>query len=464
MVTTKKIPYLFKKNSAEDYLKAALETAKWIKRYEVIEDVGKTWKIFPEGQNGITEGAVVDKRNFYSGSSGIGFFFLRLYQVTKDKNWLYEAESAAEYFIAHETGLEFYKDIQKKISEDRGSVYGWAFGYKIGPISEGQFAYALYRETKKEKYRDYAIRVTNTFVEAGIEDEWGIHWSDARDIVGDAGGIVYLLQMYKETGDGNYLETAIKAGEYIRHFAHQAAKGGTYYDLYDLKAAGEGEEGAVHVNFSHGSAGIAYLWAVLYEATGDEKYRKLADDIIDYLDGISVGDDTAVLFPYQDHPKKGATYDKFYLGMCGGPIGSSFPFKKLYEITGDEKYLAWVRRLANGLVKAGVPEKKSWGYWGSRCICCGGPGVLEYFAMLYDFTKDETYKNYANRTADILVSESYVQENGRRWYGAWDREDPARVVSYLGFYIGASGAAGALLRWYASLTDKKTADFFEYIL
>lgn len=42
------------------------------------------------------------------------------------------------------------------------------------------------------------------------------------DIVGDAGGIVYLLQVYKQTGNKKYLETAVKAGEYIEQFANPA--------------------------------------------------------------------------------------------------------------------------------------------------------------------------------------------------------------------------------------------------
>ncbi len=463
-MAAKMIPYLFKKNEAQDYLDAAIETAKWIRKYEVIEDVGKTWKLFPDGQNGIGEGALAYKTNFYSGSSGIGFFFLRLYQSTGDVQWLDEAKEAAKYLIAHETGIEFYRAVQEKIANNPDKIYGYAFGYKVGPISEGQFAYALYEETKDEAYLNFAARVTDTFADAAIVDTDGAHWSDARDIVGDGGGVIYLLQMYKSLGNKRYLELAIKAGEYIARFGHPAKNGGTYYDLYNLELAGEGKKGTVHVNFSHGSSGTAYMWAALYEETKDDKYLKLADDVIEYLDGISAGDEDAVLFPYQDRPEDGTACDKFYLGMCGGPVGSTLLFKKLYQVTGDEKYMKWVKRLANGLVKAGVPEKKSWGYWGSKCLCCGGPGVLEYFSSLYDFTKNEEYKSYAIRTADILLAESYIDENGRRWYGAWDRITPDRVVSYLGYYIGAAGAAGSLLRLYASLTDKKVADFFEYIL
>ena len=458
------IPYLFIPNTADDYLKAAIQTAEWISQYEVKNEVGKTWKIFPDGQNGITNLPFLGDTSFYAGSGGIGFFFLRLYQVTGDEKWLNEAKEAAAYIMANEKKIDYYRDIQKQIANDSSKIYGWAFSYKVGPISEGQFVYDLYKVTKQKEYYEFAIRQADVFAEAAIADEDGVHWSDTRDIVGDAGGAVYLLQTYKATRDKKYLDTAVKYAKYIEQYGHEAKNGGTYYDLYDLSAAGEGEKGTVHVNFSHGSAGIGYLFAVVYEATKDKKYLNLANDIIKYLDGISFGDDEAVLFPYQDNPESGPDKDKFYLGMCGGPIGSSFFFKKMYDVTKDDIYIDWVRRLANGLIKAGVPEKKSWGYWGSKCICCGGPGALEYFTDLYEYTGDEKYKKYALRTADILIAESNTEFKGRTWFGAWDRIAPDRVVSYLGFYIGAAGAAGSLLRLYGSLRGKKVEDFFEYIL
>ena len=36
---------LFKKNSAEDYLKTAQNVAAWLKKYEVKKPVGKSWEI-----------------------------------------------------------------------------------------------------------------------------------------------------------------------------------------------------------------------------------------------------------------------------------------------------------------------------------------------------------------------------------------------------------------------------------
>lgn len=57
-----------------------------------------------------------------------------------------------------------------------------------------------------------------------------------------------------------------------------------------------------------------------------------------------------------------------------------------------------------------------------------------------------------------------MKRKRKKFYGAWDRIDPARVVSYTGYYIGAAGAAGTLLKYYSVLKNIKIADFFEYYL
>ena len=57
------------------------------------------------------------------------------------------------------------------------------------------------------------------------------------------------MQVYKQKRKKKYLETAVKAGEYIEQFANPAKNGGTYYYFYDLVAANEGDEDTIHVNF-----------------------------------------------------------------------------------------------------------------------------------------------------------------------------------------------------------------------
>ena len=89
-------PRIFHKNTAEDYLRAAIETANWIDTLAVKTEYGRIWKALPEGQEGYREDVpMFTSKSMYDGSAGIGIFMIRLYEATSDARWLKEAEEAA---------------------------------------------------------------------------------------------------------------------------------------------------------------------------------------------------------------------------------------------------------------------------------------------------------------------------------------------------------------------------------
>ena len=88
-------PRIFHKNTAEDYLRAAIETANWIDTLAVKTEHGRIWKALPEGQDGYREDVpMFTSKSMYDGSAGIGIFLIRLYEATSDERWLKEAEEA----------------------------------------------------------------------------------------------------------------------------------------------------------------------------------------------------------------------------------------------------------------------------------------------------------------------------------------------------------------------------------
>lgn len=48
-------PRIFHKNTAEDYLRAAIETANWIDTLAVKTEYGRIWKALPEGRKDIVK-------------------------------------------------------------------------------------------------------------------------------------------------------------------------------------------------------------------------------------------------------------------------------------------------------------------------------------------------------------------------------------------------------------------------
>jgi len=389
-------PEIFQKNTAEDYLKVAIDTAEWIDTLAIKTEYGRIWQALPEGQDGYREDVpLFTPKSMYDGSAGIGIFFIRLYEATGDTRWLTEAEEAAAHIIATKVGVEWYQTTLH--SEVKGiiPVPGWAAGPYNGPVGEAYFLEDLYQVTGKQEYRDYVLYVADVLLEAAVTDERGLHWSDQEDITADGGFIVFL--------------------------------------------------------------------DILYRKTGIKKYLELAKEGLTYAMNIAVGDETGRLIPYQDHPVTGPTYDKYYLSTCHGPVGSTLAFRELYEITREEIYRNWTIELSRGIVRAGAPEKHSWGFWNCQCQCCGTAGILEHFAAMYEYTGEKEFYAYMIRTADVMLSDSDHRTPGlRTWYDSWWRTIPTRVVSYPGLYVGVAGCASSLLRTYAAFTGKKLTNLYEY--
>ena len=461
----RRMPSVFRATQTTDYLAAAKETATWIRAHERPTANGKLWDVFPEGQNGFGPDVMIfGHRCLYSGAAGIGTFFLRMYEATGDESYLADARAAADELIATATGPEWY---DATLNSDVGGVIpvpGWAIGYSNGPVGEGLLALDLFAVTNEVKYRDYAAKVADDLIAAAKRDERGLHWSHEEDIVADGGFVFYFVLTYQATGDARYLDAACAAADYTADDAQPSPHGGMFWKLLDLQLIGFPKD-TTFPNFSHGTAGTAWMFALLYEVAPKPRYLELAKAGVEYLKAIAVGDETGMLVPYQDHPVTGPTTDKFYLSSCHGPVGTVLPFRKLYELTGDESYRDWCIWLSRGIIRAGAPEHYSWGYWNANCQCCGTPGILEHFVDMYEFTGEGEFLEYARRTADVLIGDSTVADDKpgqRTWFGAWTRTIPNRVVSYLGLYSGAAGCASSLLRLYANRAGKRLTPLFEY--
>lgn len=456
-------PRIFHKNTAEDYLQAAIETANWIDTLAVKTEHGRIWKALPEGQDGYREDVpMFTSKSMYDGSAGIGIFLIRLYEATSDERWLKEAEEAAAHIIATQVGPEWYEHTLH--SEVKGiiPVPGWAAGAYNGPVGEAYFLEDLYQVTRKQEYRDFVLRTADVLMEAASRDERGLFWSEQEDITADGGFIVFLDIVYRRTGIRKYLDFASEAAERIAKDALNAPNGGKFWKLLDLSMI-DFPKDTTFPNWSHGTTGTAWMFAALYQDTGKKEFLELAKAGLEYAMNISVGDEKGRLIPYQDHPVTGPTYDKYYLSTCHGPVGSTLAFREVYEVTGEELYKNWTIELSRGIVKAGAPERHSWGFWNCQCQCCGTAGILEHFAEMYEYTGEKEFYDYMIRTADVLLSDSDHRTQGSRtWYDSWWRTIPTRVVSYPGLYVGAAGCGSSLLRAYAALTGKKLTNLYEY--
>ena len=472
---------------AEDYLNAALQIYDWIENNRRDGEDGVYYRVNPGAPIEFTEHAVHGKYGLYSGSAGIGLYLLRLFETTGDSTCLQEAEQVAEELIRHTPGSEFYEEKLKTAMQSELKVTGWHTGVYTGPAGAGIFALELYRIKPLEKYKVFAVKLGEDILKAGrkvtlnktaAEETAGLTLSGDTDVFSDGGFVLYFLSLYQTTKEERFLAAAREFAAYIYSTGVKAPEGIFFY-ANDLAQVGMPRH-SIYPGFAHGTAGIGYILAVLYSVDKKEWELRGAEETAAFLSSISdrYGDGRLIPYNYggeaasagkvtsgeEEFDTTNPEYykGKYYLGFCHGPAGTSLLYRKLYEITGQEKYLTFYKELAQGIIEAGAPEYNSWGFWNSCCTCCGTPGLIEFFTDAYEFTGDAKYLEYAKRSAARTIGDSTYSKEGRLFYGSWDRTDPKNIQTFTGLYTGAAGAGANLLRLYAHYTGKKLTPLWEY--
>lgn len=451
--------------TAENYIEFSKEIYDFIEKNRIDSQKGVTYAVNPEGPVDLTGGPVHGKYSLYSGSAGIGIYLLQLYDTTNEEKFLEEAKLVANEIIEKVPGSEFYEDKYQNALDSSLKVIGWHTGFYSGPIGAGFFILALYDHLKDEKYLDFAIRLHEDLVKTARKSDKGIYFSGDVDLFSDAGYILYEIELFKKTSDKKYLNTAQDITDYIINSAIKDANGNIFWKANDLSKVGM-PDGSIYPGLSHGSAGIAYAIATLYEYDSDSVKLEVAKSASEFL--LSIADEVGdgILIPYlytENEVDKAAWQGKYYAGFCHGPAGTALLYYKLYKITKEDKYLKIVKKLSQGILELNAPELNSWGLWDSKCWCCGTPGLIEHFTWMSEITGDDKYLLYAKRSAARVIADSFKNADGTRsFYGYWDRTNPRGVETYTGLYIGAAGAGAALLKLYARETEKEITPIVEY--
>lgn len=448
--------------TCDDYLDAALQIYDWIEAHKIRGNAGIYYEINPGGAEDYTGRPVHGRYGLYSGSAGIGFFLIRLYEVTGDEKYLTEVREILNEFIENVPGAEFYLDKLNEAPKSDLPVTGWHTGVYSGPLGAGIFALAAYKHLKEERCISFARKLGDDVVSASVRDENGLHLTTDSDVFSDGGFVLYFISLYHATGVGSYLDIA---KEYARCIANRRVSdghGGSYYKANDLSKVGF-DGTSVYPGFAHGTSGIGFMQTVLYKETHEDALLTAARESAVFLESIADEHGDGLLIPYiWDENGSGDHEGKYYLGFCHGPAGTSLLFRELYEVTGEKHYMEVCEKLARGIVAAGAPEYHSWGFWNSCCACCGTPGLIEYFTELHEYAGNAFCLEAAKRSAVKSVSDGSLGVDGLCFYGYWDRTDPRNVQTYTGLYIGAAGVGANLLKLYGSLRGIPVTDLWEY--
>lgn len=400
------------------YLKAARGAGDWIRSAAIQTEQGTGWYADPNDKKSVVT-------NLYSGTPGVILYFLEAYHATKDAGYLKDARAGADYLAAN---LDKEKDA----------------GLYTGVAGIGFALIETYKATRADKYRQAALRVVKLLKERAknidVRPESrryiaGVEWSETTDIIaGGAGTGLFLLYAARELGDPSLKNLAARAG--IRLIALGKPEAG------GLKWAMNATFPRLMPNFSHGTAGIAYFFATLYRETKNKEFLNAALAGAKYLQAVARTEgDVCLIFHNEPEGK-----DLYYLSWCHGPAGTARLFYRLHQITGDSRWLDWVKKSARGVMQSGIPEKQTPGFWNNVSQCCGSAGVGEFMLSLYQITRDKTYLDFTKRVTDNLLTRAAKEGNGLKWVQAEHRRQPDLLIAQTGYMQGAAGIGMFLFR------------------
>ena len=385
-------------------LAVALDAARWIRAAAVETAHGLSWPADPDDF-----GSVGD--NLYSGSAGVVLFFLELHRTTGEAAHLATAAAGADALL---------DALDRQV--DAGFYTGLAgIGFVLSEVG---------RQAARERYRDGARRVAAMLRERAVERGAGVEWNDTTDIIGGSAGIgLFLLYAAEALGRPDARALAVRAGRRLLERGRDEA-GGRKWPM-------DGTSRQFLPNFSHGTAGVAYFLATLYQATKERAFLDGALAGAAYLQSIAeTGGDVCLIF---HHEPDDAGRRLYYLGWCHGPAGTARLWYRLWQATGDRAWLEWGAKSARAIVASGIPEQAPPGFWNNVGLCCGSAGVAEFFLAHHRATGDPAALAFARRVSAQILAKAARDASGLRWPHAEHRTRPAEMAAQTGWMQGAAG-------------------------
>ncbi|WP_193613204.1 lanthionine synthetase LanC family protein [Nocardioides lijunqiniae] len=202
-------------------------------------------------------------------------------------------------------------------------------------------------------------------------------------------------------------------------------------------------------NWSHGTAGVAAVLARAGVALERVDLVEAGAAGAEHLVTLAVPSGDGVVLPrYAPDPLPGE--EPWSFGWCHGAAGTSQLFAALdaagVASVGGAPPSAWRRRLLASVVSSGVPDRVRPGFWDNDGRCCGTAGVGEVVLDAWEDDGDERDLAFARRLGDALVERAVRDDEGARWRFVAPAEKDPLLPPGVGWMQGAAGIAAYLTR------------------
>jgi lantibiotic modifying enzyme len=220
-------------------------------------------------------------------------------------------------------------------------------------------------------------------------------FADSGMLFGVAGWGLASLYFHDRTGDDRYLESAVRAGRHLVDTAIQDADGLAWEFAREQR---------VHFGWGFGSSGIGTFLLYLGLRTADRQLLDHARAALDFdlaqaqetPNGVSWGryKDDVITLPYWMH----------------GGAGVGTAAIRFYHHLGDERYLQWAERIADG---AAI----KWSVLPS--LLEGLSGIGEFMIDMYLATGTDRYRRMSLDLAETVLLFRIPKPTGVAFPGRW---------------------------------------------
>lgn len=413
-----------------DYSSEMFQIARWIRSTVVETPLGTVW---PDDALSLNEVSP----NLITGVAGKVLFFLEVNYASKDNPYLKDVRLGSDYLL--KVLPETFKN-QSPPSSSNGFV---GVNSLYGDVAGTGFALSeAYKATGDKRYLNGALECVDRMIKLARGDDGGVAWNDYNDIWnGNAGSGLFLLYAAREMKHAGAKETAVLAGRKLLSRAVKE-KGGSRWKLSEQRNLNL-------PNFSHGTAGVGYFLATLYQDTKHKEFLDAAVAAGGYLQSIAKIEEGGFLVPYS--VPNGGFAHRFDVGWAHGGAGTARLFFRLWQITKDPKWLDLVESSALGIKQSGLPGKLNVAYTEGTFgldMRFGSAGVADFFLNLYRINKNKEHLNYADLLITDILSRASPNSTGLKWIDkrAVFMERANTPAAFTGYLYGGSGYGILLLR------------------
>ena len=252
------------------------------------------------------------------GASGIGLFLLRLYDLTKNSEYLNHARYAGNWLINQ--------------AKPAGSGYKWEVsnycpyfytGFSHGAAGIGYFLAELFEYTNDSQYLEYAEGAGQWLIDISVPEADGCKWwskeGDTPSYAtgwchGPAGTCLLFIKLYKITSDNIYLTYAEMGSNWLISLAISSG-GGYKWPHYQVSPNYD-------TTICHGAAGIGDFFLEMFYLTDEDIFLDYAEGAAEWLK--SVADSSSGGYRW-------ITFGSYYTGFSVGTSGIGLFFLNMYD-------------------------------------------------------------------------------------------------------------------------------------